>query len=149
MYPLPEATQPWLVLKGIPLNILEEDVREELATHDIQTVCITEVTKMDKFTQTVITRYPIFVITFQPGTNMRKLLQLHKLCQCIIRWEKFKNSRPVRQCFICQYFGHSSNFCGQPPKCVKYDNSMCRRTAQNPLAPPQNVSTVAAITQLT
>jgi PAX-interacting protein 1 len=25
----------------------------------------------------------------------------------------------VRQCFNCESFGHSSNFCGKPPKCVK------------------------------
>jgi hypothetical protein len=50
---------------------------------------------------------------------MRKVLQLRKLCHCIIRWEKYHNSRPTRQGFNCQSFGHSSNFCGRPPKCVK------------------------------
>jgi hypothetical protein len=40
-------------------------------------VWITQITKMEKSTQTVITKYPIFVITFQPGTDMRKVLQLH------------------------------------------------------------------------
>jgi hypothetical protein len=89
-YPLPEATQPRLVLKGISPNVPEEDVREEPAAHDIQTVRITQITKMDISTQTVITKYPIFVITFQPGTDMRKVLQLHKLCHCIIRYQKFK-----------------------------------------------------------
>jgi hypothetical protein len=47
---------------------------------------------------------------------MRKVLQLRKLCHCIIRWEKLKNSRPVRQCFNCQSL---DNFCGKPSKCVK------------------------------
>ena len=92
----------------------EEDVREELAAHDIQTVRITQIIKMDKSTRTVITKYPIFVITFQPGTDMRKVLQLHKLCHCIIWWEKFKNSRPVRQCFNWQSFGHSSKLLIRP-----------------------------------
>jgi len=135
-YPLPEATQPRLVLKGIPPNVPEEDVQEELAANDIQTVRITQITKMDKSTQTVITKYPIFVITFQPGTNMRKVLQLHKLCHCIIRWEKFKNSRPVQQCFNCQSFGHSSNFCGQPPKCVKCDQQHVSKDCMKPASYP-------------
>jgi len=89
---------------------------------------------MDKNTRTVITRYPIFVITFQPGTDMRKVLQLRKLCHCIIRWEKFKSSRPVRQFFNCQYFGHSSNFCGR--QCVKCDQQHaskdCTKSASSP-----------------
>jgi hypothetical protein len=69
-YPLPENTQPPLVIKGIPPNVPDEDIREELATHDIQTVCVTQLTKTDKTTKTVITKYPIFVVTFQPGTDM-------------------------------------------------------------------------------
>jgi hypothetical protein len=39
-YPLPEAVQPWLVLKGIPSNVPEEDVRADLVTHNIQVVRI-------------------------------------------------------------------------------------------------------------
>lgn len=112
MYPLPEAIQQRLVLTGIPPNVPEEDVREELAAHDIQTMRVTQITKKDKSTQTVITKHPIFVITFQLGTDVRKVLQLHKLCHCIIRWENYKNSQPVRQCFNCQSFRHFSNFCG-------------------------------------
>jgi hypothetical protein len=135
-YPLPKAIQPRLVLKGIPPNVPEEDIREELVAHDIQIVRISQITKMDKSTRTVLTRYPIFVITFQPGTGMRKVLQLRKLCHCIIRWEKLKSSRPVRQCFNCQSFGHSSNFCGRPPKCVKCDQQHaskdCTKSANSP-----------------
>ena len=135
-YPLPETTQPRLVLKGIPPNVPEEDIREELATHDIQTVRITQITKMDKTTKTVISRYPIFVVTFQPGTDMRKELQLHKLCHCTVRWEKYKNSRPIRQCFNCQSFRHSSTFCGRPPKCVKCDQQHASKDCPKPASSP-------------
>ena len=113
-YPLPEAIQPRLVLKGVPPNVPEEDVRDELAAHDIQVVRVSQITKMDKNTRAITTRYPIFVITFQPGTDLRNVLQLHKLCHCIIRWEKYKSSRPIRQCFNCQAFGHSSTYGVKP-----------------------------------
>jgi len=96
---------------------------------------------MDKSTQRVITKYPIFMISFQPGTDMRKVLQLHKLCHCIIRREKFKNSRPVRQCFNCQSFGHSSNFCGRPPKCVKCEQHHASKDCTKPASyPPKCVN---------
>jgi hypothetical protein len=78
-YPLPEAIQPRLVLKGVPPNVPEEDVRDELAAHDIQVVRVSQFTKMDKNTRAITTRYPIFVITFQRGTDLCKVLQLHKL----------------------------------------------------------------------
>jgi hypothetical protein len=46
-YPLPEAIQPRLVLKGIPSDIPEEDVREDLVTHNIQVVQISQLTKTE------------------------------------------------------------------------------------------------------
>jgi hypothetical protein len=142
-YPLPENTQPRLVLKGIPPNVPEEDISGELAIHNIQTVRVTQLIKMDKTTNTVTTRYPIFVVTFQPGTDMREVLLLKKLCHCIGKWEKYKNSRPIRQCFDCQSFGHSSSFCGRPPRCVKCDQQHatkdCLKSAGSP--PPRNVHT--------
>jgi hypothetical protein len=135
-YPLPEAVQPRLVL-----NVPEEDVRVELASNNIQRVKIIQLTKTDKTTRTVINKYPTFVITFQSGTDMRKVLQLHKLWHCIIRWEKFHNSRPIRQCFNWQSFGHSSNFCGRPSKCVKCDQQHASKDCTKPAGcPPKCVN---------
>ena len=38
----------------------------------------------------------------------------------------------MRQCFNCQSFGHSSNFCGKPPKCAKCDLSHASKDYTNP-----------------
>ena len=91
---------------------------------------------MDKNTPAITTRYPVFVITFQPGTDIRKVLHLHKLCHCITRWEKFKSSRPVRQCFNCQSFGHSSTYCGKPSKCVICDQQHVSKDCTKPVGSP-------------
>jgi len=64
---------------------------------------------------------------------MLKVFQLRKMCHCIIRWEKFQNSRPIRQCFNCQPFGHSSKFCGRPPKCVKCDQQHASKNCTKPV----------------
>jgi hypothetical protein len=63
-YPLPEAVQPRLVLKGIPFNVPEEDIRTELVAHNVQVTRISQLTKTDKTTHTVITKYPIFFYLF-------------------------------------------------------------------------------------
>jgi hypothetical protein len=125
---------------------------EELATHNIRTVRVTQLTKMDKTTITVITRYSIYVVTFQPGTDTNKVLQLHKLCHYIVKWEKYKNSRPIRQCFNCQSFGHSSTFCGRPSKCVKCDQQHASKDCSKPASSPPkktNVLTAEENTQQT
>jgi hypothetical protein len=72
------------------------------------------------------------------------VLQIHKLCHCIVKWEKFKNSRPVQQCFNCQSFGHSSNFCSKPSKCVKCDQLHASKDCTKRVGTPRNVSTASA-----
>ena len=115
-YPLPETVQPRLVLKGIPSNVPEDDIRSDLAAHNVQAPRISQLTKTDKTTRTVLTKCPIFVITLSPGTDIRKVIQIHKLCHCIVKWEELKNSRPVNQWYNCQAFGHSFKYCGKPFK---------------------------------
>jgi hypothetical protein len=63
-YPLPDTFQTRLVLKGIPPNVPEEEIREALAALDIQTVKILQITKADTSTRKILTRYPVFVVTF-------------------------------------------------------------------------------------
>ena len=135
-YTLPEAVQPRLVLKGIPFNVPEEDIHTDLVAHNIQVTRISQLTKTDKTTHTVITKYPVFVITFPRGSDIRKVLQIHKLCHCIVKWEKLKNSQPVRQCFNCQSFGHLLNYCGKPPRCVKCDQSHATKDWTKPVSTP-------------
>ena len=135
-YPLPDAIQPRLVLKGIPPNVPEADIQTELLALNIPVVRISQLTKTDRATNTVLTKYPIFIITFPPATDTRKVLQIRTLCHCLITWEKFKNSRPVRQCFNYQSFGHSSNFCGKPPKCVKCDKPHATKDCTKPVGSP-------------
>jgi hypothetical protein len=49
---------------------------------------------------------------------------------------EIKNSRPVRQCFNCQAFGHSSNFCSKPFKCVKRDQLHATKDCKKPTGFP-------------
>jgi hypothetical protein len=147
-YPLPDTLQTPLVLKGIPPIVPEEDIHEALVALDIQTVKIYQITKTDKSTQEVLTRYPVFVVTFSPGTDVRKVLQISKLCHCIIRWEKYKNLRPVQQCYNCQAFGHSSNFCSKSFKCVVTSHTQLK-TARNLQYPHRNVPIVEALIRQT
>jgi hypothetical protein len=86
-YPLPETVQPRQVLKGIPTNVPEEIIRADLVARDIQVSRIFQLTKTDKVTQEEVTKYPVFVLTFCPRTDIRHVLQIHKLCHCIVTWE--------------------------------------------------------------
>ena len=135
-YPLPDAIQPRLVLKGIPHNVPKDDIQTELLPLNIPVIRISQLTKTDRATNTVLTKYSVFIITFPPATDTRKVLQIRTLCHCLITWEKFQNSRLVRQCFNCQSFGYSSNFCGKPTKCVKCDKPHATKNCTKSVGSP-------------
>ena len=103
-YPLFDAIPPRLVLKGIPPNIPVNEIQADLTAQELQVVNISHITKADKTTQILITKCPVFIVTFQAGIDVREVLQTKRVYHCIIRWEKYKNAKPVRQFFNCQSF---------------------------------------------
>lgn len=137
-YPLKEAIQPRFVVKGLPPNLtiaeIEEDFKEK---YNVTPVQISQLTKTDKTTNQS-TPFPIFIVLFPAGTDRNMILKIKTLCHCRITWEKFKNSRPVRQCHNCQSFGHSSIFCARQPHCVKcgkpHKTADCTKTQEEPPA---------------
>lgn len=114
-YPLPDVIQPNMVLKGIPPIVPVDKIQADLTAQELWVVKVSHIMKTDKATQTLITKYPVFVVTLQTGTDISEIQQIKKLCH-IIQWEKYKNSKSVCQCFNCQSFDHSSHFCGKPPQ---------------------------------
>ena len=94
MYPLPESVHPRLVLKGIPFNVPEEDLRAELAAHDVQVTHISQLTETDKSTRTVITEHPLFIIFLLPGSDICKVLQILKHCHLHCQMGEIKKLPP-------------------------------------------------------
>jgi len=50
-YPLPDAIQPRLVLKGIPPKVPVDEIQGELTAQELRVVKISQITKTDKATQ--------------------------------------------------------------------------------------------------
>jgi len=105
-------------------------MQAELTAHELRFVKISQITKTDKTKQTLTTKYPLFIVIIQPSTGVSEVLQIKKLCNCIVWWKKYKNTKPVRQCFTCQTFGRSSNFCGKPPKVRHVRTTTCNAGMQ-------------------
>jgi len=73
-YPLPDAIQSRLVLKGIPHNVPVEELQAELTVQKLRDVKMSQIPKTVTTTQTLITKYTVFIVTFQPGTDIREAL---------------------------------------------------------------------------
>ena len=135
-YPLPNVIHPRMVLKGIPPNVPVDEIKADLTVQELWVVKISHIMKTDKATQTLITKYPVFVVTFQTSSDVCETLQIRKVCHYIIWWENYKNNKPVCQLFNCQSFDHSSNFCGKSPKCVKCDQPHPTQECKQPIGTP-------------
>ena len=83
-YPLPNVIHPRMVLKGIPPNVPVDEIQADLTVQELWVVKISHIMKTDKATQTLITKYPVFVVTFQTSSDVCETLQIRKVCHYII-----------------------------------------------------------------
>ena len=95
----------------------------------------------------MITKYPGFVVTFQPSTDVREVLLIKKICHCIIWWEKYKSTKPVCQCLTANLLAIHWASVVSPTNASSVINHMQCGNAKNPLARLQNASTAAQPTQ--
>ena len=80
------------------------------------------------------TRYPIYRVTFAPGTTIAKINHTRFIENVKVYWEKFETRRPIVQCYRCQAHGHTSANCNKTPACVKcagpHDTRTCTKTQE-------------------
>ena len=52
------------------------------------------------------TKYPIYQLTFAPGTSLVQINHIRYIEHVKIYWEKYETPKPTFQCFRCQARGH-------------------------------------------
>jgi len=65
-----------MVLKGIPTSVPVDQIQFDLTAQELRIVKFSQITKADKVTQTLINKYPIFLVTFQLGTDISDVLHI-------------------------------------------------------------------------
>ena len=97
---------------------------------------IFQILKTDKTTQTIRAKFPVFVVTFQYGSEVCDVFEIKRIMSCIIQWEKHEINKPICQCFNCQSFGRSSNFCGKLSRRVKCNRLHTTQGCKKPTDKP-------------
>lgn len=127
-----EKRAPRMVLKHIPPNVTPEEIKEDLATKDLNVTKVVQMFK--KNSDNTIIKYPMYIISFPSGTPMAKIFSVKKVCQCIVSWEKIKSNNGIIQCYRCQSFGHVAENCHRVQKCLKcsgpHNIKECQETLQ-------------------
>lgn len=61
----------------------------------------------------------MFLLTFDATENIKKIYEIKSILHSIVVIEAVKQSKLIPQCKSCQSYGHTQNYCGKHPRCVK------------------------------
>lgn len=105
-----------MVLKGLPPNILADELKTSLLNLKVPVVKITQMIKKIENHEPI--KLPMFIVVINNEMQLRDIVKIKKICYCIVSWEKFK-SKGIVQCYNCQSFWHIASNCHKQTKCVK------------------------------
>lgn len=101
------------VIRGIPTNMPEEAITNDLNEQGIKTLSVQRMKRrIDKKAM------PLVLVQVKPE-DKDNLLALRDCCSLIIRIEPQRKHQGPSQCHRCQQFGHSQKFCNAQARCVK------------------------------
>lgn len=123
-----------LVIRNLPPNISTDEIMIDLKEKHLPVIKVTQITKKED--NKIIHAYPLFMVTFQKGTDYRTVFQHKKICYCLVQWEKIKRSG-VTQCYGCQSFGHIAQNCTRTVRCVICSEEHSTKNCPNREKPPK------------
>lgn len=110
-FSLPEDRTLKIVIKGIPTNITEEEITNELSELGFNIKTIKRFGQPNK-------PLPIVLVIITKDATATQIYEVNNLFYLKVKIESFRKTGPS-QCHACQRFGHGSQNCGHPPRCVK------------------------------
>lgn len=110
-FPVKEERSLKIVIKGIPLDISDNELSNELTLLGYSLQLVRGFLKNGK-------RIPIHMVSLKMTENAKDIYNIGEMFYVRVKIESYKNSGPA-QCFNCQHFGHSSQNCNLTPRCVK------------------------------
>lgn len=117
-----------LVIRNLPPNITTDEIKDDLKRKKLPVTKVAQITKKEN--KTIIHAYPLFMVTFEKGTDFKTVIEHRKICYCLIQWEKIKRSGTT-QCYRCQSFGHIAQNCTKTPRCVICGQAHLTTTCEN------------------
>lgn len=103
------------VLKNMHPSVDMNELKNEIESFGHTVVRITNVKHR-------ITKEPLSIFFVELKANIehnKKIYQITKLMNQIIRFEQPRRKREIPQCMRCQEYGHTKNYCRKTPACVK------------------------------
>ena len=129
-----------VIMRGLPPNIAEEEIFEELQSKHLPMISVRQLRKTQIDPDTAIRSkipLPVWLITLRNEAGAKENIhQLKGILNLSIKIEDYEGSATPMQCFRCQRFGHKAQGCNLQAKCVKCaGDHNTRECTKDPISP--------------
>lgn len=102
-----------VVIKNVPISLTIDEIKDDLTAKGIFVKCLTRLRNKN--------RQPTLVVAaeLEHNESSKQIFKVEHICHAIIRIEPRKNNNTIPQCYRCQRFGHTRNYCSMSYRCVK------------------------------
>ncbi|GFR31713.1 uncharacterized protein TNCT_648451 [Trichonephila clavata] len=112
----PPSKRPYkVVLKGLPASTDIDEIKNDLANQGDAVSKVAQLTqRKSKFP------LPMFLVEVRKNVpESRDILDGRNCCYMSITWDSFRRRPGATQCYNCNYFHHSSQYCDIKTRCLK------------------------------
>jgi Associated with zinc fingers len=124
-YNLPEDRTLKVVFRGVPTDISEEEIANDLTNQGFEVKLVKRFGTPDR-------PMPICLVIIRKTINASEIYNITNLFYISIKVETYNKTGPS-QCHSCQRFGHGSNNCSHPVRCVKCGGEHATNVCGKPL----------------
>lgn len=106
-----------------PIRIIIKNLHHEWSaeeiTADLQKQNLKAISAINKCSMRTKEPLDMFIVSFEQSEDVKKIYEIKKVLNTVVKIEPIKHSKLIPQCKKCQGFGHTQNYCGKQPRCVK------------------------------
>lgn len=119
-----------VTIRGLPSDTPPEDIRGELSKLGVTVGQVTPLMRTERGEHPRKLPSNTFLVRVKREGRWEKVWEVKRLLGVTILIDKFNPPRGMAQCYNCQRFGHSSENCNLPPRCVKCAGTHLGRECQ-------------------
>ena len=129
-----------VILRGLPPNIAEEDILDELQGMKFPVISVRQLKKTQVDPDTEIRTkvpLPVWLLTLKNEAGAKdSIVHLKSILNLMIKIEEYEGSATPMECYRCQRFGHKAQGCNLQAKCVKCaGDHNTRECTKDPISP--------------
>lgn len=134
-YQLPEEKNLHIVIRGVPTNYSNDEIKAELQNKGFNPITTFRMTNRNK--------QPTPLALALIPRNEGHIYKLTNIFGLSVKIESLKNNTKNNQCRNCQLFGHGQTHCKAPPRCLKCGSNHHTMTCNKPRDVPATCANCA------